>query len=140
MTTVEDILSAKRPNLRERANEAARIKAENDRAEKESRLAQLRKDTYDFLRDTLGMSGAELNDLELHSVPTSTRPGPSLYFKIDDIEFDARYTQTKVMDVKYSQFNDEAIYDDELVVEVRVAGPTPKRIRSLEELGAIPSV
>jgi hypothetical protein len=134
--SVEDILSARR-SLRERANAAAQRKADEDRAELEYTYEALRRDTRTFLSEAFDMSEAEIHDVVFHNITQNKKP--VLYFKVEGIEFNAMYDRKKMMTVKSSQFEDEDLYESELRVEVR-SGSSIKRVRSLEDLGAIPSV
>lgn len=134
MTTVEEILAARPDSLRKRAIAAHNLKLQEDAERIKVEQDELEIDVYDFLREKLLLSAAEIIDVELQREKFNADRA-LLVWTIDKLNFRARYGQEKVMEKKSSEFGDEIIYKPFLIVEVK-----PKtawtQIDSLTELGS----
>lgn len=131
--TVEEILNAARPGLRERAQEAWQQKLERDQQALDAEGEELRPETYRWLYEVLGMSDAELVDLELRAGYFNGQRA-QLEFEIEGIEFRSRYRLEKVHEVKEPNGSMRPIHEHVLTVEVKT-GSSWSELPSLAKLG-----
>lgn len=136
MTTVEEILKAKRPErLTERAKAAFAAQKQREEDELTAEKERLFDDTYVWLGETLGLSEPELADVPFESgIYNNVRA--MVEFAVDGIRFRSRYTLRKVHEIDRSGTK-EVINDWFLIVEAQPFTTTWHEIDSLAKLGSV---
>ena len=133
MTTVEEILAAKPPSLRERARKALEAKRAAKLEEQEEERGHLRADALHYLVNVLQVPHHEAEEVEL--VPGSfSAIRQQITFVVDGLKFRVRYESKKIMDMR-GEFGPETVYDLSPVLEYNVKGDQWKRVEALSDLG-----
>lgn len=136
MTVDDDIERLlNRPSLRDRAKLAAELAK---RAENDAKLAQwgdLLHMTRDWLRDVLDLTEGEIAGIDFER-RTRTDQRTGAYFQVDGLRFQSYILPKKVMTKKSSEYDDEEILEDTLVVTMCVGGGFDYRVvETLAEIG-----
>lgn len=100
MTTVDDILKAAKPTVVERAKAAAEAVIEAEKAKHAAEFNDLVGDTVIFLRDELGVSEGDLNEINFRESHRENN-NPSCLFKLDGIWFRSRHLRSSSGDVTF---------------------------------------
>jgi hypothetical protein len=115
--TIEDILNARPESLKDRAIKAHEREIEQKRVEEENTFDSLMLDTRLFLSDELGMTDAEIADINFSQEHYGSEKNPCLRFTVEDIKFQTRYWREKVLTKDTDSFGRESIYTDSLMCE-----------------------